>query len=79
MFGARYEKFRYLVNFFFVPPFIQVLTKYLLPVVAVAIGTNIPRFLEMIHSGNIIQEEGMEGIETGNVFKVMLYSVLPRT
>ena len=53
------------------PLFIEVLTHYLLPVAAVSIATNIPRFLEMIQSRDIIKAE-MEDVETGNYFKVLL-------
>ena len=50
----------------------QVLTHYLLPVVALAVGTNIPRFLEMIQSRKMV-EEGRGGIESEGVFKVPMF------
>ena len=54
------------------PPFLQVLTQYLFPVVAVSIATNIPRCLEMMqsHDNSVSGVERSAEKDAGNGFRV---------
>ena len=53
------------------PPLFEVLTHYLLPVLLVAILTNVPRFLEMEHVWDTVQKT-VEDPFTGALHTVIL-------
>ena len=53
---------------------IEVLTHYLLPVLVVAVLTNVPRFLEVEHVWDIV-EKTVEDPFTGAYYKVRLFCV----